>query len=79
MRVDGDAVVIGHVADGVEAVLVGRLARLEAVFGHQPEFVAIAARLAGQIEAAVGFHFREQRAHALAVAPHQVIDETLEV
>ncbi|MNU74196.1 hypothetical protein D3C71_636930 [compost metagenome] len=55
------------------------LARLEAVLGDELEFVAIAARVAGQVEAAVRFHFREQGAHAVAVAAHEVVDEALEV
>nr|GEU28576.1 hypothetical protein [Tanacetum cinerariifolium] len=79
MGVDHDAVIVGHVADGVQAVVMGRFARLEAVLGHQLELVAVAARLAGQVEAALGLHLVEQGAGAFAVAARQFVHEAFEV
>ncbi len=79
MRVDRDAVTLFDIADGVQPVLMGRFAGLEAELADLGKLVAIAAGAARQVEAAFGFHLMEQSAHAFAVAIQQIVDETLEI
>jgi hypothetical protein len=79
VRIDRQVVFFMQVANRCNAIGVRRFAGYETELFNPLELVTIGTRLAGQVEAAVGFHFLEQRTHAIGVAAQQVKDEAFKV